>query len=177
MNTTIIDAIYKDYKEMDDFFIKNNELNIAVRKYFSKLLLLSAASFFEKTLTEHILQIVRIHTGGRKIISEFVKNKAITRQYHTYFNWNEKNANSFFGLFGRDFKNFMVDIIKSDSNMDESIKSFLELGQLRNRLVHENFAEFNLEKTVEEVYSLYQSALSFVNIFPEKLHDYTTNSF
>lgn len=44
-------------------------------------------------------------------IAEFIRNKAIERQYHTYFNWKENKAtsiNGFWGLWGDEFKNFFM---------------------------------------------------------------------
>lgn len=62
--------------------------------------------------------------------------------------------------------------VKDDPQLQSSIRAFLELGNLRNQLVHENFAVFPLEKTSGEIYQLYQVALFFVEIFPNKLYAY-----
>lgn len=43
------------------------------------------------------------------------------------------------------------------------MKAFMEIGRDRNRLVHEDFATFTLEKTAEEIHNHYQTALVFVN--------------
>ena len=47
--------------------------------------------------------------------------------------------------------------VQEDRDFDESVKAFLEIGNLRNQMVHEDYADFQLNKTVEEVLlSLYQ---------------------
>jgi hypothetical protein len=49
------------------------------------------------------------------------------------------------------------------SYLKSSVEAFLELGFLRNCLVHQNFAGYVFEKTNEEVYALYQRASVFVD--------------
>ena len=59
-----------------------------------------------------------------------MKNKAIERQYHTYFSWKEKNANAFFGLFGESFKNEVTIEINQSEPLKLSMKGFMELAVL-----------------------------------------------
>lgn len=99
-------------------------------------------------------------------VISIVKQKAIKRQYHTYFSWEDwerGNANSFLALFGEAFKENRSQEIKADSNLKSAVKAFLELGNERNKLVHQNFAECTIEKTAEEVYKLYQQATVFMD--------------
>ena len=49
------------------------------------------------------------------------------------------------------------------------MKAFLEIGNLRNQLVHENYADFRLDKTVDEIYGLYRTALYFLRVFPDAI--------
>ena len=44
----------------------------------------------------------------------------------------------------------------------ESIRAFLEIGNARNELAHGNYALYPLEKTIEEIYASYKTALHFV---------------
>jgi hypothetical protein len=56
--------------------------------------------------------------------------------------------------------------LKAESKADplkSSVEAFLELGFLRNCLVHQNFAGYAFEKTNEEVYALYRQASVFVD--------------
>ena len=68
----------------------------------------------------------------------------------------------------------MVEKVRADSNLEESIKAFLEIGDLRNQLAHENYALFKMEKTVEDVFNLYTKAVRFVEGFPRDLQQYIT---
>ena len=60
----------------------------------------------------------------------------------------------------------MKEKIPVNQSLDDSIRAFLEIGNIRNDLVHGNYADFQLSKTADEVYGLYQSATEFVNDFP-----------
>jgi hypothetical protein len=146
-------------------------LRSTVDENFRKALLLAAASYFEHRIVNDILAFVRESSSENSLLVEFVNNKAISRQYHTFFNWNETNANQFFGLFGTTFKNFIKQELRSDDQLSSSIKAFLEIGRERNRLVHQDFGTFSLEKTSDEIYELYKSALTFVESIPSKLRE------
>ena len=111
--------------------------------------------------------VTRISQEDERLIS-FVKKKGINMEYHTYFSWGEKdepekpgkNANQFFSLFGENFKSKMNNTIRQNKDLDDSVKAFIELGHLRNILVHSNFAAYNFEnKTTDEIYLMYQKAL------------------
>jgi len=61
------------------------------------------------------------------------------------------------GLFGEEFKKEFQEHIKEDEQI-ENIKAFLELGKLRNELIHQNFILYNLEKTTDEIKQLFDKA-------------------
>ena len=60
----------------------------------------------------------------------------------------------------------------NDDSISQSIQAFMELGRRRNELVHENYALFPLNKTVEEVYELYEKAYIFVDSFPNHMREH-----
>ena len=174
MDKTIIDVLYEENQKIDRFLEEHGEISLRknVDNNFRKALLLSIASYFEHEIGEIILRVVKAQTNNAKPVVDFIKNKAIERQYHTYFDWNSQNANKFFSLFGSGFKQFMQKELNSDEQLALSISSFLELGRIRNQLVHQNFAIFPLDKTVNEIYQLYNNALVFIEVFPVKLQEY-----
>ena len=143
---TIVDNMHKDFSDLIKSLEEKGDIsfrNVADDNFRKSLL--CAASFFEKTLCENVSNFIEIKSGNNRAIVEFVNNKAKNRQYHTWFSWKEKNANSFFGLFGEDFKTFIQEKIKSDPGMERSIKAFMDLGQERNRLVHQDYGTFYME--------------------------------
>ncbi len=102
-------------------------------------------------------------------LTEFLKNKAIARQYHTFFSRDKNNTNSFFGLFGLDFKEHMKQLITKNPKISDDIKAFLEIGNERNKLVHQNFGNFTSEKTADEIFELYKKATKFLSIFETEI--------
>ncbi|CAL9311964.1 hypothetical protein SUDANB135_04865 [Streptomyces sp. SudanB135_2055] len=116
------------------------------------------------TLREHVME----HTRDLKIV-ELVEQKAIRRQYHTLFDWDTTNAGRFWGLFGNEYKVGMKKHCQQDMQLAQSIRAFLEVGSLRNRMVHNNYASFILEKTLDEVYDLYRTGDGFVSRLPDLL--------
>lgn len=162
-----------------------NDLN----KNFRKVLLLSAGSYFEKQVTSVLSNFIREKSGGDIRVVNFLEKQAISGKYHQLFEWGKqdqpegfgKNANKFFSYFGSEFKS-QVDIdLKPKQNETEedktrreeinsSIQAFIEIGHLRNILVHSNFAAYNYDqKTTDEIFALFQKAEPFLNYLTEKL--------
>ncbi|NJL06084.1 MAG: hypothetical protein HC911_14505 [Chloroflexaceae bacterium] len=168
---TIIDRIYEENNELVQHLFSEGETTFAtnVSADFRKTLLLAIASYFEVRIKEDLTTFITDIVGTDHPLVHLSKRKAIERQYHTYFTWDGNNANTFFALFGDSFKDFMSGEIKRNQELRESIKAFLELGQTRNQIVHQNFAEFTLEKTPEEIYTLYKQARTFVETWPTDL--------
>lgn len=169
---TPIDRLYSEATAAIQILQRNSELSlqVAAADHFRKALLLATASYFEEYLCNSVAIFVREH-AKTALIENFVRNKAIARQYHTWFAWDKKNANQFFGLFGKEFRQLMDDRIRSAPQLQSAIEAFLELGNDRNLLVHQNYATFAMEKTLDEVYELYQRASLFVSAIPAALND------
>ncbi len=55
------------------------------------------------------------------------------------------------------------------SLLEEGCRSFLSLGRTRNQLVHENFANANVDNTLQEIVDLYRKALDFVEYLAERI--------
>jgi len=176
--STIVDQLYTDFIRLVSYLKEEDEISFQVSAdaNFRKALLLAAASYFERRICDDIITFAKETSSDNERLVEFIKNKAISRQYHTFFNWESPNANAFFGLFGESFKTLMTEEVENDGKLRESIKAFIELGRERNRLVHQDFGTFSLEKTTDEIYELYRTALSFVQCIPEKLRSLRNKS-
>ena len=175
MSKTIVDSLYEDFSNMLAFLEEKGEvswINVA-NENFRKVLLIAAASHFEKSMTDIVLNFVKQVTTENHPLTWLVRNKAVSRQYHTWFDWKASNANQFFRLVGTDFQNHMKDEVDDDSDLNSAIQAFMEIGRERNRLVHEDFGSFSLEKTSEEIHNLYIKAIQFVERFPEALKTFT----
>lgn len=182
MSSTPVDILNSEYKSIIDFLNSQTQPSLSsdVDKYFKKVILLSSASFFEHKIQEVLIEFVSKEANDSSRLINFFKKKAIGMQYHTYFDWGVKNdpdkpgknANTFFALFGDSFKKSIETEIKSTPNLEESVKAFLEIGHLRNILIHSNFAAYNFDnKTADEIFALYKKGLPFIDYVKDKLHN------
>ena len=97
MTDTAIDRMYSEFSELLRFLCDKGEPSFqsSVDSVFKKTLAIAAASFFEHELTRIILAVVDKRTSGDDLVQNFIRNKAIERQYHTLFDWKSNNANTF----------------------------------------------------------------------------------
>ena len=170
---SVIDGLHEDFSNILEFLDESGEISwrSIADENFRKVLLIAAASHFERSMTEVVINFVEQVTAKDHPIKWLVQNKAVSRQYHTWFAWEGKNANKFFSLFGEPFKNHISD--KVNGEIETSIHAFLEIGHERNRLVHGDYGSFSLEKTSEEIYNLYSDAKTFIEWFPDELNRFT----
>ena len=162
--TTVVHSFFKDNQELKSVLEHSNEISLlqTAEDSLRKSLALAAGSYFEHEISTLLLQFATSKSNGCPELVEFIKNKALNRQYHSLFAWDARNANSFFGLFGEKFRNQAKEDVKNSQNLNDSIKSFLELGELRNMVVHQNFASFATDKTSDEIFSSFVNALVFL---------------
>lgn len=174
-----VEELLRDHRELVEYLESGNSLLLRDRaeSAFAKTLLIAAASHFEVRLSQIIIDLYLEMTQGAEELAEFVKRQAIDRRFTQLFQWSSggspgQNANSFYRLFGDGFSAHMRQRVREDRSLDESVKAFLEIGNLRNQMVHESYADFQLNKTVAEVYSLYTSGARFVDDFPDAIRKF-----
>ena len=160
----VVDTIFAEFKDAAGVLAASNELSLQImlESNLRKTLLLSAASYFEYTLSREIVDYIKEATGGNGLIEALVNTKVITRQYHSWFDWDASNANKFFSMFGQTFKEHMAARLAADEALAKGVRAFIELGRDRNLLVHSDYASYLINKTPEEIYTLYQQASVFV---------------
>ena len=165
MSREHINKFYADHAALGEFLLQNGELSFAVEagNNFRRSLVLAVASFFEHEISEIIRQMPALHAEGNTMLTALIETKAISRQYHTYFDWNNMTANPFFGSFGDSCKAAFQAKTKADAAFKASVNAFLELGQTRNRLVHRNYVQFDVDKTAEDIYAQFKLALDFLD--------------
>ncbi len=164
-----IQEFLTEYSQLKDFLIDNNEISLSssVNHHFRKIFLLSCASYYEKRITELIKVFIDNNSLDTRVLS-FTTNKAINYQYHTYFQWDQKNINNFLGLFGNSFKDDVSTEIKRSDTLSAQVEAFLIIGNERNRMVHTNFLEYQLNKTFDELISLNEKASAFIEYLKTK---------
>ncbi len=165
-----IDALIERQEHIRAFLRSHDEISLMddTEIEFRKVLVLSVASFFEQQITDAVARLAASTNSAQ--VENLVRRKAIARQYHTYFSWDGNNANQFLSLFGSDFKDEVEAEIKLNPVLEEGCRSFLRLGQERNRLVHENFAIAPLDNTLQEIRDSYRKALDFVEYLAKRIH-------
>jgi uncharacterized protein with PIN domain len=173
MAGTIIDKLYEDNTSVLARLLDANEISMYsdLDGKLKKVLVMSAASYFETEIRSIIETFVSRASNANAAVIGLVKNKAIERQFHTYFNWKDRNANLFFSIFGEAFSKHCREQVKGDREVAEAIAAFMELGETRNKLAHLNFGVFPIEKTSAEIYALYQRAEPFLTYVQRKLVD------
>jgi hypothetical protein len=177
MPATVVDRLHEQFTDLVALLDRAGEpsLRAFADDTFRKSLLLCAASHFENEITNVLTSFVEEASNSNALVTSFMRNKAIGRQYFALFNWEETNANQFFSYFGPKFREYMKARAKAEPQLDESIRAFLEIGRERNRLVHQNYGMFTLEKTADELYQRYQQARGFVEAFPLALRALVEN--
>ncbi|MBT1706327.1 HEPN domain-containing protein [Chryseosolibacter indicus] len=152
-----------------------NDLN----KHFRKVLLLSAGSYFESQISKALSDYVSKATNGDARLVNFLQKAAISGRYHTLFEWGKQNditqfgdnANKFWSFFGNEFKTQISSEVRGRPEIADAIKAFIEVGHLRNILVHSNLAAYEYDdKTTDEIYFLFKRAEPFVSYVRQKLH-------
>lgn len=170
MYSAKIKSLYEEYGELIEFCRLNGQVSfeLYINNTYKKALLLSAASYFETIITKTIHDFVNGKTRHNPEIVAFVEKKAMKRQYHTFFNWDGNNANQFFGLFGDALKRRAREEIRA-KKLDEAEVAFMTIGRERNRLVHQNYIEVQINDTFEEIYAKYEKACDFVDLIAQLL--------
>ncbi|MDX3831750.1 HEPN domain-containing protein [Streptomyces europaeiscabiei] len=161
--------LYQDQQQMlTELQVREPSFHATLQMMLPKVLLLAAASEFEHYVCLHLRDYVHDHVTAPGIVS-LIDRKAISRQYHTYFDWPRRKAGPFWALFGKEQKRVVEIEIAAKDPIREGQEAFLEIGSIRNELVHSNYATFTLNKTLEEVYELYLKGASFVEEIPRLL--------
>ena len=174
IQSDLVRRVKDDHKQIMEQLSDPNlfSLRISADDIFKKAILLCAASYYETRVSTILTDLYKNNFGDDHVLTEFVKNQAVERQYFKMFRWDKNNLNGFFRLFGSDFKEYMQEEVQKDAALDKSIKAFLKLGLLRDKATHGNLVEYNLEMTADEVFSLYEQSAFFVDNFPEYIESY-----
>lgn len=146
-----------------------------VDEQYKKALLLAAVSHFEQRMTAAMRLLLQDELVSGHPLGVLVYNAAINRKFYSWFSWtedNEKGVNRFFGLFGGEFGTYARNRINADDDLKQSAGSFIRLGNLRNKLVHRDFADYYMNETAEDIYCWYRKSIKFVDWVPNVLRSY-----
>ena len=98
MDAPVVDRVHNEFSELLKVLDKMNEVSLrnTVDDNFRKLLLMAAASYFERRMTDAVLNFAAEITTEDHVLTYLIKKKAVSRQYHLWFDWDARNANRFF---------------------------------------------------------------------------------
>jgi len=166
-----VEKAFAEFSEIIAILQSSGEISLAssIEANARKGILLSAASEFEHLLCESVRKFANKASKSNARVMSLIETKAISRQYHTWFDWKGASANPFFALFGEEFSIEMKRRKKEEEEFSRAVTAFLELGQLRNLLVHNNYAAFYIEKSYTELFDTYTLARGFVANVDESL--------
>ncbi len=160
--TTAVEALIQRQDAVLAFLRDNGQLSLAIdfEDGYRPLLVLACGSFFESYLTDHLCNFARELSDPR--IAEFLKNKALKRQYHTLFNWEAANISQFVAMFGEEYKAATNGAINSDDKLNQGMRNFLQLGAERNRIAHSSLSAISPDLTIDEIKQRYFDAWAFL---------------
>lgn len=138
--------------------------------FYKKLLVLAKASSNEKSIISILKNYIAKNTSKIEII-ELCTNKCFDRNFHTFFNWDCNNINSFLGIFGEEFKKKCNDEIISNDELKKACYSFLRIGQYRNYIIHNDFLNYPFNDctvTFEELCEMCESSTRLIEYLESK---------
>jgi hypothetical protein len=170
--STEVERIYSEIAALKETIAKSGTPSdlVAFESLAAKCILLAAASYYEKAVCSIVVEYAQ-NAGASEVFLEFLNNQALNRKYHTLFEWDRNNVNKFIRLFGNSFFKFLESKLAAD-NIKEAAKEFMFLGRSRNMLVHDNFAEYALDITAEDIKKKFDVALPLLAFFAESLIEF-----
>ena len=168
--TSIVDDFYVKYEELLTHLQDNKDVSLQIwaHENFRRVLVLIMANDLENEVKTTLKEFSK-RKSGSDLVSSFIE-KSMERQYHTYFNWEGNNANQFFAFFGDTFKQEAIKDVRSNNELEDGIRAFLEIGNTRNTLMHKRILLVDLgNKTAEEFYKSFKKALVFLEYLKMKL--------
>ena len=151
--------------------LETKELSLSqdAEQMLQKNLPLAGASYCEQHVCEMLRAFVDSKSGNCIELRSLIESTAIKRQYHTMFDWEANNVNKFLSLFGQDFKKKIATELAASVELTKASKDFLELGNLRNCIVHQNYATYVMEKSAAEIFELFKNAVKFIDYLKQNL--------
>lgn len=160
-----IERVYEELVEIRKIVISSNDASAIADygAYSAKVLLLAVASYFERMVISAIQKYLNNSIKSTPI-RHFSFHQAVERKFFNFFDFssNAKNINKFISVFGDDFSLWATNDLKIQGIGQEIQVEFLGLCRLRNSLVHENYATYLINKTLDEIKESFDKASKVV---------------
>jgi len=173
MKSAKIEELKRQYEDIVAILKESGRLDlwIAANESYAKSLLMSAASYFEHEVIEILRAYFSHHSSGNVRLDSFVWKMALNRKFYSLFDFGANNVNGFFSLFGEEVKNSWRKY-SDENNLGDAIKDFLSICNDRNKIVHQNYAAYQLEDSFDKLFPRYENACKFLEALKEmfKVH-------
>lgn len=167
-------AHIKIIESIDSFLSESDKMSpsaaIDAASLINKALIISCASYLEYQICAIIEDYYKVKTNNCEQSVLFVKNKAISRQYHTYFNWDAANISTFAGMFGPRFKQRINQLSDASEDFNIEAVAFIRIGKTRNMLAHNNFYFYTESYTTRELRVDFLNAIKLIERIRSELH-------
>ncbi len=164
-----IDELHAALVRQEQLLANSNIADLQeVQRIFVKYIILASSSFFEEAIKEEIRKFVATVSNQNSAIIKFFEDRLLARNYHSIIDWKDTSKlQTFCKFFGVKIESYTI--MFQDLDLNLHFKDFLEIGILRNTLVHNNLIQQNIELTLSEAYAKYESAKKFVDTIPQML--------
>lgn len=160
-----VERIYEELKAIGQIGVASNDVSARTDfgAHSAKTLLLVGASNFERRIASSIEDHLNNVTTS-SVIRHFAFNQAVKQKFFSLFDFNAdtKNIKAFLSKFGPDYSNWAKDDMKAAGVDIGNQIAFLNLCRLRNSLVHNNYATYDIIKTLDEVWAEFDKAALLV---------------
>jgi hypothetical protein len=160
-----VERVHEELRAVGQIVSRSNDISaiLAYGEHSAKVLLLVGASYFERQIISAIEEWIHAATQSAAM-RHFVLNQAVERKFFSLFNFSadSKNINGFLANFGADYSKWAKEDMKA-ATIDGNIQqTFLNFCRLRNSLVHSNYATYNIDKTIDEIWTEFERAEKLV---------------
>lgn len=162
--TAYVVTVWRSFEALQSRLLETADPSIIVdaQAVYSKAMILAAGNWFERKVSEVLVDFARVHSNGDLRVVELVRQRAVARQFHTLFDWEQQVPSRFLALFGDRFKDASIREIKASETLASGARDFMTLVAQRNALAHAQALDEEPPFTAAEVFTKFNSGAEWV---------------
>ena len=158
-----VERLWNNLADLEQHIAKEDAtLLVDTRSTFAKTMILAAGNWLERRTVHVLVDFATSASSGQTLVS-FVKTGALERRFHTLFDWNSGNVNSFLGKFGKDFRNKVKLAVQENNDVLLASHDFVNLVAERNALAHSSRLADEAQFTASDVRAKFYNAAGWVS--------------
>lgn len=158
-----VELLYADYEALADELARRPSALASLNRSYHKHLLVAAASSLEDLVKSEVEAIFTKQGDIR--LGTFIAKQVMARGYHSLFDWKNGSAKGFFSSFGTECAAAFKEALQNDEKYYREHEAFMLLGNLRNHVVHNDYAGYTIDLTPNEVIVKYRLGTAFIDSF------------